>query len=55
MSDQEFVMCPEPGCESVAEIVDVFDLPSTDGPVRHRVTRCVQMHVRTTYKARGRD
>ena len=35
----EFIHCPE--CGSLAEVVDRFVLPSTDGPVEHVKTRCV--------------
>lgn len=31
-------------CGAPAEVRDEFTLPSTDGPVRHVVTSCVNRH-----------
>lgn len=27
--------CPEAFCDQISEVVDTFELPSTDGPVGH--------------------
>lgn len=35
----DVVACPE--CGAPAEVVDRFDLPSTDGPVEHVKVQCV--------------
>jgi hypothetical protein len=43
----EFVSCPERNCQAPAEIVDRFVLASTDGPVEHAQTVCLNGHVRT--------
>ena len=40
----EIVGCPEDECLAPAEVVDRFDLPSTEGPVRHVVTSCLRRH-----------
>jgi hypothetical protein len=37
-----FVTCP--GCGEIAEVVDRFVLPSTDGPVEHVRTQCLHGH-----------
>ncbi|HEU5472896.1 MAG TPA: hypothetical protein VFV67_19810 [Actinophytocola sp.] len=37
-----FTTCPE--CGTVAEIVDRFVLPSTDGPLEHVRTQCLHRH-----------
>lgn len=37
---REVVACPE--CHRMAEVVDRFDLESTDGPVPHVRLRCEQ-------------
>ena len=42
----EFTECPEPGCFALAEVVDVFELDSTSGPVTHVATLCVADHRR---------
>lgn len=36
------VDCPE--CGLPAEVIDDFTLPSTDGPVRHRASVCLNHH-----------
>jgi hypothetical protein len=33
-----------PGCGEVAEVIDRFVLPSTNGPVEHVRTHCVRRH-----------
>jgi hypothetical protein len=33
-----------PGCGELAEVIDRFVLPSTDGPVEHIRTRCLRRH-----------
>lgn len=40
----ELVGCPALGCDELAEVVDDYTLPSTDGPVRHIATACVRKH-----------
>jgi hypothetical protein len=47
MKPVELIGCPEPGCHAPAEILERFVLPSTDGPVWHLKTSCLQGHVRT--------
>lgn len=41
------VACPDPGCDQVAEIIHVWDWPSTSGYVAHVRTRCLARHVFT--------
>ena len=43
----ETVICPDPECQAPAEVLDQFDLSSTDGPIEHILTRCVLDHVYT--------
>jgi hypothetical protein len=43
----QFVSCPEPGCQAIAEIVARWVWPSTDGPVEHVKTHCLCGHWRT--------
>jgi hypothetical protein len=38
----DLVGCPE--CAAPAEVVDRFDLPSTDGPVEHVKVQCLNRH-----------
>lgn len=38
----DLVACPM--CGQVAEVLHRYDLDSTDGPVPHVQTRCVQRH-----------
>lgn len=38
----DLVVCPE--CAAPAEVVDRFDLPSTDGPVEHAKVQCLARH-----------
>ncbi len=38
----EFTTCPE--CRSIARVLDRFVLESTDGPVEHVRTQCVERH-----------
>jgi hypothetical protein len=45
MELHELTLCPEPNCRMVAEIVDRITLGSTDGPIEHVKTYCVQRHV----------
>ncbi|HEX2372467.1 MAG TPA: hypothetical protein VHO93_00675 [Actinomycetota bacterium] len=40
----ELVACPEPGCEVPAGLVERFTLASTDGPVEHVRTWCLEGH-----------
>lgn len=42
MTDLVLTDCP--GCGAPAEEVDRFDLPSTDGPLTHVLTLCVNKH-----------
>ena len=46
LTEYPFVACPEPGCGTVAEVVDRYTLSSTDGPVVMMRTRCLAKHVR---------
>ena len=41
-SELEIVGCPE--CGAPAEIVDRFELASTNGPVEHVKVLCIQRH-----------
>ena len=41
-NELDLVGCPE--CGMPAEIVDRFDLPSTDGPVAHVKIQCLHRH-----------
>jgi hypothetical protein len=43
----ETIICPDPKCLAPAEVLDQFDLSSTDGPIEHIRTRCVVDHVYT--------
>jgi hypothetical protein len=43
----ELVACPDPGCGAPAEVLDRFDLWSTDGPVHHLKTLCARWHAFT--------
>jgi hypothetical protein len=52
MENIELIHCPEVDrmgnvCGAIAEIVDRFVLESTDGPVEHLRTRCIQSHILT--------
>jgi hypothetical protein len=47
MSAPAFVTCPQSGCGTPAEVVDRWDFASTDGPVPHLRTVCLQAHVLT--------
>jgi hypothetical protein len=40
----ELIACPEPACRMPAEVVDRFVLPSTDGPVEHVRSWCLEGH-----------
>jgi hypothetical protein len=40
----DLTYCPEPGCDSPAEIVDRYALASTDGPIEHVAVRCLHRH-----------
>jgi hypothetical protein len=33
-----------PGCGEIAEVIERFELPSTDGPVQHVRTHCLRRH-----------
>ena len=41
------VACPDPDCDQPAEIVAVWDWPSTTGFLAHARTRCLARHVFT--------
>ena len=43
----ETTVCPDPECQAPAEVLDRFDLSSTDGPIEHIRTRCVLSHIFT--------
>ena len=38
------IACPEPGCDTIAEIVDRVEVGSTEGPVEIVKTMCVHRH-----------
>jgi hypothetical protein len=40
----ELINCPERGCDVPAGVVDRFVLASTDGPVEHVRTWCLEGH-----------
>ncbi len=40
----DLIPCPDPTCRALAEVIDRFSLYSTDGPVEHVRTRCLQSH-----------
>jgi hypothetical protein len=40
----EIIACPEPACLAPGEAMDRFVLASTDGPVEHVRTRCLEGH-----------
>lgn len=40
----EIIACPEPACLAPAEVVERFSLASTDGPIEHVKTRCLEGH-----------
>lgn len=40
----EYAGCPETDCGLPAEVVDVYVLDSTSGPVTHTATSCVAKH-----------
>ena len=44
MTALDLTYCPDPDCYAPAEVVDICDAESTDGPVRHVVTVCVRRH-----------
>jgi hypothetical protein len=39
--------CPEPTCDTAAEVIDRYTLPSTAGPVEMVRTYCVARHIFT--------
>ena len=41
----DLTVCPEPTCSSPAQIFDRSALESTDGPIEHVRTRCLNRHV----------
>ena len=41
----DLIVCPEPTCETIAEIVDRFVLESTDGPLEMARTVCLHRHI----------
>jgi pheromone shutdown protein TraB len=47
----EFVACPEPGCDAAAEITARWVWSSTDGPLEHVKTSCVNGHHRSLLTA----
>ena len=40
----DIALCPDPGCDAPAEVVAWAVLASTDGPVAHVRTVCLNMH-----------
>jgi hypothetical protein len=38
------IACPDPSCGALAEIVDQFDLWSTDGDIAYAKTQCLRDH-----------
>jgi hypothetical protein len=38
------IACPDPSCGALAEIVDQFDLWSTDGDIAYAKTQCLRNH-----------
>ncbi len=40
----QLLRCPDPDCEAPAEVVDRWCQESTDGPLEHVRTRCLQRH-----------
>jgi hypothetical protein len=44
MTDDTLDLTGCPQCAETAEIVDRFDLPSTDGPAPHVTVQCVRRH-----------
>jgi len=40
----DLTVCPEADCSSPAEILDRSALQSTDGPIEHVRTRCLNRH-----------
>jgi hypothetical protein len=38
------IVCPDPSCGALAEIVDQFDLWSTDGDIVYAKTQCLRDH-----------
>jgi hypothetical protein len=40
----QFTSCPHPACGAVAEIVDRFVFPSTDGFIEHVKVHCLHRH-----------
>jgi hypothetical protein len=43
----QFTNCPHPACGAVAEIVDRFAFPSTDGVIEHVQVQCLHRHLFT--------
>ena len=41
----DLIQCPEEGCTMPAEVKDRYTLYSTDGPVEHVRTLCINRHV----------
>jgi hypothetical protein len=39
-----FTYCPEPTCGALAEITERYTVGSTDGPIEHVSTHCLQRH-----------
>jgi hypothetical protein len=42
--DIQIIDCPDAGCGAPAEIVDRWQFASTDGPLEHLKTRCLDGH-----------
>lgn len=38
------IACPDPGCGALAEVVDQFELWSTDGYLDYAKTQCLRDH-----------
>lgn len=43
----EIVRCPEMGCDAPAEVLETWTFGSTDGPLVHVKTRCLDGHCLT--------
>jgi hypothetical protein len=43
----QFTYCPHPACGAVAEIVDRFVFPATDGFIEHAKVQCLHRHLFT--------
>jgi hypothetical protein len=41
----DLIVCPEPTCAAIAEIIDRFAVQSTDGPREMARTHCLHRHI----------